>query len=195
MVRIPRTSRLPPVPRRSPAWLLLGLMLALGWPSSALRGGDWSLAQVAKDYVGKALGSAKGWFRRGGEAEAPPTTSPDDLSRERALMEARKAIFFEKDGACFTQSRWGGTSAPYQLEGLVFVELPDSPSNAGDPGAGIDRRVTYEIRVSRHRIYEEPAGWGAWQNGSPPHLDSITLVRRDGQWEVSVSPVWAYSLQ
>ncbi len=195
MVKIPSQSRLIRSSARISARLVLLLVLGWGWLGQPVRGDDQSFASVAKSYLERAVGTAKNLFGGKKEASPPANVDPDEAAREKALADAKAAIFYEKDGSCFTQSRWGASPAPYQIGGLQFVAIPESIANAADGVSGIDRRITYQIRAARFRVYEASKGWGPWQNGAPPHLDSITLVRERGVWKVSVSPLWAYSLR
>jgi hypothetical protein len=183
-----------PVARTGLAALLCLMPLA----GASVSGADGpSLTSIAKGYLGKAITSAKGLGAGSSEAKGKSASAsdPDAAAREAVLAKARDSIFLEKDGYHFTQSKWGASPAPYQIDGLELVLLPEGSLGASDLAAGIDRRVGYEIRCRAHRVFKEPKGWGEWRKSSPPHLEGFTLVREQGVWKVSVSPSWAYSLR
>lgn len=160
------------------------------------RGDDKSIASVAKSYLEKAIASAKGLVSNE-EAEEPAgePASTQDESEIAVLGEAVKRIFLKEGGYHFTQSRWGAKPQPYQIEGLEVYPLDAVPSNDLDTAEGIDRRISYEFRAKAHRVFDAEIGWGRWRPGTPPHLGNITLVRQNGQWKVSVTPEWAYTVK
>ena len=157
---------------------------------------DESFTSIAKSYFEKAVGAAKGLFKDEEiEEEGTPAVDPDEVALEAALAEAKGAILHSEGGSHFTQSRWGATPTPYQIEGLELTPLAEGTLNESDASVGIDRRLTYEFSAANWRKFHPQAGWGRWTKGVPPHLESLTLVRQNGLWKVSVSPLWAYSLK
>lgn len=174
---------------------LVGLVVAL-MAAGNLRAED-TLASLAKSYLGKAIAAAKGKIS-GEPAEAPGESEPevetDEAAQDRVLREAVGKIFHSEGGYHFTQSKWGASPTPFQIEGLEFIPLEETPTSVSDTRLEIDRRVTYEIRAKQFRRFHDQTGWGRWVPGLPPHLETFVLVREKGVWKVTVSPDWAYSL-
>lgn len=163
-----------------------------------LRSEDSSFFSVAMSYIDKTVASLS--TRLSGEAKEKTekttvATDPEDIAIRAALDGLMRTMFLEEKGRHFTQSKWGAKSTPYQMAGIQTIKLDESSLNESDRAAGIEKRVTFEIKVREFRQYEEKVGWGSWTKGNPPHLDSVTLVRQSGSWKVSVSPLWAYSLK
>lgn len=156
-----------------------------------------SVVSKAKGFFEKAISAAKGAVSKNdapGPAEESEGETEED-AQSRVLREAAETIFHEDGGFHFTQSRWGASPTPFQLDGLEFVPLEETPTNIADARNGIDRRVTYEIRVKQHRRFHEQTGWGRWTPGLPPHLETFVLIRENGVWKAAVTPGWAYSIK
>lgn len=156
-----------------------------------------SLASLAKGYLQKAIASARG--KLSGEATeaesiSEPVAETDGDLQDRALREAAQKIFHPEGGYHFTQSRWGASPTPYQIEGLEFIPLEEAPATVSDTRLGIDRRVTYQIRAKQFRRFHDQTGWGRWVPGLPPHLETFVLVRENGVWKVTAAPDWAYTV-
>lgn len=156
-----------------------------------------SVVSKAKGFFEKAISAAKGAVSKEGmaDSEGESEGETEEDAQSRVLREAAGLIFHEEGGFHFTQSRWGASPTPFQLEGLEFVPLEETPTNIADARNGIDRRVTYEIRVKQFRRFHEQTGWGRWTPGLPPHLETFVLIRENGVWKAAVTPGWAYSIK
>lgn len=184
-------SPAPSPPRLLARWVLLLFLYFPGF----LRAEDSSFFSVAMSYIDRTVHSLSSRFGGVEKEETTAPTNPDDIARRAALDGLMRSIFLQEKGRHFTQSKWGAKSIPYQMEGIQTILLDEVPLNESDRAAGIEKRVTFEIKVREFRQYDERAGWGPWVKGNPPHLDSVTLIRQGGVWKVSVSPLWAYSLK
>lgn len=105
------------------------------------------------------------------------------------------SMFLEKSGFFFSQSRWGAEPVPYQFRGLEMIGPKSMQRNQADQANGIDKRVRYEFTVEAYRRYVEGEGWESWQFGTPPGLTGITLLRKDGEWQISSAPTESYSIR
>ncbi len=170
---------------------------ALALAGTGLRADD-SIATIAKGYLDKAISAARGAFTKeegeGASSDGAEVETEAD-AMDRVLQEASDAIFHSEGGYQFTQSRWGASPIPFQIEGLEYLPLDETPTNVADASKGIDRRITYKIQARQHRRFHPQTGWGRWIPGPPPHLEDFVLVRENGVWKVAVSPSWAYSLK
>ena len=160
-----------------------------------LKAEDPSFVAVAKSYLSRAMKSISDRFGDEGGTADPKTKDPDQVARQAVLDTLLGSIFLEEKGYRFTQSRWGAKPIPYQIDGLEVTELATGTLNGADEAEGIDSRITYELKTTTFRLYDESKGWGEWIKGTPPHLTSVTLVRQNGIWKVSISPARAYSLK
>ncbi|MEQ1842848.1 MAG: hypothetical protein ABL994_20810 [Verrucomicrobiales bacterium] len=172
-------------------WALFGLIQS----TVTLKAEDASFFSVAMSYIDRTMKSLSVKFSPAENATSAPAVDSESLAKRAALDILMKKMFLREKGYHFTQSRWGATPIPYQIEEMQAVELDSISLNGADRASGIDQRVTFEIRVKQYRQFDQKSGWGEWIKGNPPHLDSFTLVHQSGAWKVSVSPAWAYSLR
>ncbi len=163
--------------------------------STPLKAEDPSFVAVAKSYLSRAMKSISDRFGDDSAKGGPKAKDPDQVARQAVLDDLLGSIFLEEKGYRFTQSRWGARPIPYQIDELEVIELPAGTLNGADTAEGIDQRISYELKTTAFRLYEESKGWGEWIKGTPPHLTSVTLVRQNGGWKVSASPARAYSLK
>lgn len=114
---------------------------------------------------------------------------------EPALKACLEAMFFEKDGFHFSQSKWGAQSVPYQFRGLEVMGPKEMNINGADNARGIERRISFEFYVEAFRTYDKSAGWKSWNIEMPPNLDGIVIVLHAGTWKIASSPQQSYNLK
>ena len=146
-------------------------------------------APVSK-HLAKPLAELEKFTRRFGK---PDHDDPDHWALRDACMDA---MFVERSGFHFSQSRWGGAPVPYQFRGLELVGPEKLPPNAGDIQRGIDLRIGYEIVVAAYRRFDkEKKEWEAWRFDTPPNLTEMSFAREDGVWKIAVAPHKSYAVR
>lgn len=114
----------------------------------------------------------------------------------KALRDAcMDAMFLEKSGFHFSQSRWGGAAVPYQFRDLKLIGPEVLPPNAGDERRGIDLRVGYRFEVVSYRRYDPEHGWETWRFDEPPNLVDMSFVREQGKWKIAYAPTKSYAVR
>ncbi|MDF1858721.1 MAG: hypothetical protein P1U87_00825 [Verrucomicrobiales bacterium] len=177
------------------------LLLALGalggiFAYAATIGKDTPLGHHAdhvfskiKAPVTKPLAEFEKFTRRFGKASHD---DPDHWALRDACM---AAMFIERSGFHFSQSRWGGAPVPYQFRGLELVGPEKLPPNAGDIHQGIDLRIGYEILIASYRSFDnEKKEWESWRFDTPPNLTEMSFARQDGVWKIAIAPHKSYAV-
>ena len=160
-------------------------------------GKETTLGRHADDYLQKVkkatekpIGKIKGLVD---SVEKPEW---EDEEHQQLLKACMDAMFVEKDGFYFSQSRWGGAPVPYQFRGLELEGPKKIPPNAGDLRRGIDIRVRYVFKVASYRRYNsEKDEWEEWKFDDPPNLTEMIFARQDGSWRIAASPHKSYAVQ
>lgn len=119
----------------------------------------------------------------------------EDPSLEELRDACMEAMFLEKAGYHFTQSRWGATPMTYQFRGLEVSGPELRPPNAGDVQRGIDLRAGYRFHVMAYRTYDAKRGWSGWIFEQPPNLNDMSFSREAGRWKVSYAPTKSFSVR
>lgn len=118
---------------------------------------------------------------------------PEHWALRDACMDA---MFKEKAGFHFSESRWGGAPVPYQFRGLELIGPEKLPPNAGDIQRGIDLRIGYEFQIAAYRRYNsQTQQWEPWQFEDPPNLSSMSFARQDGKWKIADAPNKSYAVR
>ena len=130
---------------------------------------------------------------KAGEPSYSVSIDPDQKAARDALM---KKMFYQKGGSYFTQSRWGAKPIPYELRDFEMLPPKSLPLSQADQLNGIDKRVSCEIHVRAYRVYDPATKkWGEWNPENPPELNSITMVRSEGDWKTVKDPTRNYAVK
>ncbi|MEM9015463.1 MAG: hypothetical protein AAGC68_00520 [Verrucomicrobiota bacterium] len=118
-----------------------------------------------------------------------------DPDRDAVRDACMNTMFLAESGFHFSQSKWGAVPVLFQFRNLRLTGPEDTAMNAADRMNGIDRRIVYKFQTDGFRRYKKESGWGPWENSRPPYLDSITMVRKLGHWQVASAPTRYYSIR
>lgn len=78
---------------------------------------------------------------------------------------------------------------------MELSEIEGKRVTPADLKNGIEERSTFAFKAKAYRIFDEVKGWGPWEPGLPPNLDTVSLVKQEGTWKTSTSPEAVYSLR
>lgn len=158
-------------------------------------GRDTSFGKQTRSAVWKIkerIGSAVPNLKR---MNLKSSSTPPVETYATVLQACLESIFHESAGYHFSQSTWGARPVPYQFRGLEIIGPKELTLNGADRARSIERRLNFELYIEAFRTYDKKDGWGAWDVGPAPNLETITLVLHARTWKVASSPQQSYSLK
>ncbi len=188
-----------PFPRHSSSITIFRVFAAVASllvlsPTSSLRAEGEGFVALTLSYCEKIISSLRERFVPSGTTLSSASES-EKMAKRAVLDRYLKSIFLEEKGYFFTQSQWGAKPIPYQLDRLEVSENEETSGTPEDARVGIEARVTFTFKAKAYRIFDAVKGWGKWEPGLPPNLENVSLVKQNGDWQVSLPSRESYSLR
>lgn len=172
----------------------VGSLLLVFSPTSSFSAESEGIVALTRSYCEKIISSLRERFAPE-ETTSIPAPDSEKMAKQAVLDRYLKSIFLAEKGYYFTQSQWGAKPIPYQLDRLEVSENEGKDAVPENDSVGIEARATFAFKAKAYRIFDEVKGWGPWEPGLPPNLETVSLVKLNGDWQVFNSPRESYSLR